>query len=315
MIVAREQKANHMSPAAASLRTDVLPARASVESLLRARKFDRTLTTARPLEAPGPAVPFQVQALDTYLQGGLPAGQLSEVVGPASSGRTTLVWQWMAAATRRGEAVALIDTFDRFDPASAVACGIDLDRMLWVRGQAISKTACAVDPVWLPGVRTVDGPGTLVERTLDRALKALNLVLQSGVCPVVVLDLADVPAAALRRIPYTTWLRVQRVIEGGETTCVLIAPESLARSAGGITLDLHAPEAVPTVPAPTRLGSASPRASGQVTTRAAWRGEGPRARRFDGLRFDVRVSSSRRHVAGRVPLTAEPRLDRLWAER
>lgn len=305
-----------MSPAVASLPAEaVVPARASVESLLRARKLDRTLTTARPLEAPGPAVPFQLQALDTYLQGGLPAGQLSEVVGPASSGRTTLVWQWLAAATRRGEAVALIDTFDRFDPASAVACGLDLDRLLWVRGQAISKTACAVDPVWLPGVRAVEGPGTLVERTLDRALKALNLVLQSGVCPLVVLDLADVPSAALRRIPYTTWLRVQRVIEGGDATCVLIAPESMARSAGGLTLNLHAPEVTPAVPVSTRIGSTVAKVAGQVTTRVAWHGDGPRARRFDGLRFDVRVSSSRRHVAGRVPLAAAPRVDRLWAER
>ena len=327
-----------MSPATASVQLDApVSARAAVESLLRDRKLDRTLTTSRPLEAPSPGVPFDVQALDTYLQGGLPAGQLSEVVGPASSGRTTLVWQWIAAATRRGDTVALVDTFDRFDPASATACGIDLSRLLWVRGQAISKTACAVDPVWLPGVRTVEGPGTMVERTLDRALKALNLVLQSGVCPVVVLDMADVPAAALRRIPYTTWLRVQRVIEGSDTTCVLIAPEPMARSAGGVTLNVQAPGSVSLVPVSPRAAasaasgpafsaSSAPSASslsslssgpmrGDVSTRAAWKGEGPRARRFDGLRFEVRVASSRRQVAGRVPLTAEPRADRLWAER
>ncbi len=324
-----------MSPVTASLHHDppVSP-RAAVESLLRARKLDRTLTTSRPLEAPTPGVPFDVQALDAYLHGGLPAGQLSEVVGPASSGRTTLVWQWMAAATRRGDTVALVDTFDRFDPASATACGIDLSKLLWIRGQAISKTAGAVDPVWLPGVRTVDGPGTMVERTLDRALKALNLVLQSGVCPVVVLDMADVPAAALRRIPYTTWLRVQRVIEGSDTTCVLIAPEPMARSAGGVTLNVQAPGSVSVVPqlsnatapsssnAPALSLSNAPALSlsnaflrGEVTTRAAWKGDGPRARRFDGLRFEVRVASSRRQVAGRVPLTAEPRADRLWAER
>ncbi len=322
-----------MSPVTASVQHDSsLSGRALVESLLRDRKLDRTLTTARPLETPAPGVPFDVQALDTYLHGGLPAGQLSEVVGPASSGRTTLVWQWMAAATQRGDTVALIDTFDRFDPASATAAGIDLTRLLWVRGQAISKTACAVDPRWLPGVRTVDGPGTMVERTLDRALKALNLVLQSGVCPVVVLDMADVPPAALRRIPYTTWLRVQRVIEGSDTTCVLIAPEPLARSAGGVTLNVQASgrvSLVPGSPSPAALSTftasgqpaasslpalASPR-RGEVTTRAAWQGEGPRARRFDGLRFEVRVASSRRQVAGRVPLSAEPRADRLWAER
>jgi len=315
-----------MSPVTASVPHDSpVSARAAVESLLRARKLDRTLTTSRPLEASTPGVPFDVQALDTYLHGGLPSGQLSEVVGPASSGRTTLVWQWMAAATSRGDTVALVDTFDRFDPASATACGIDLSRLLWIRGQAISKTAGAVDPVWLPGVRTVDGPGTMVERTLDRALKALNLVLQSGVCPVVVLDMADVPAAALRRIPYTTWLRVQRIIEGSDTTCVLIAPEPMARSAGGVTLNVQAPGGVSVAPVsktPALSVSNAPALSvsnaflrGEVTTRAAWKGDGPRARRFDGLRFDVRVASSRRQVAGRVPLTAEPRADRLWAER
>jgi recA bacterial DNA recombination protein len=303
-----------MSPAVASLRADSpATARAAVESLLRDRKLDRTLTTARPLEALAPGVPFQVQTLDTYLQGGLPAGQLSEVVGPASSGRTSLVWQWMAAATRRGDTVALIDTFDRFDPASAVACGIVLERVLWVRGQAISKTAGAVDPVWLPGVRTVEGPGTMVERTLDRALKALNLVLQSGVCPAVVIDMADVPSAALRRIPYTTWLRVQRVIEGSDTTCVLLAPESLARSAGGVTLTLQTPESAAPAPAPIRAAVAP--AMDTVTTRVAWQGASPRARRFDGLRFEARVASSRRQMAGRVALSSAPRTDRLWAER
>lgn len=309
-----------MSPAAASLRADSpAAARAAVESLLRDRKLDRTLTTAHPLEAPAPGVPFQVQTLDTFLHGGLPAGQLSEVVGPASSGRTSLVWQWMAAATRRGDTVALIDTFDRFDPASAVACGIVLERVLWVRGQAISRTAGAVDPVWLPGVRTVEGPGTMVERVLDRALKALNLVLQSGVCPAVVLDMADVPSAALRRIPYTTWLRVQRVIEGSDTTCVLLAPEPLARSASGVTITLQTPEGASAAPV-SALAPVAPRASAAppvttVTTRVAWQGSAPRARRFDGLRFEARVASSRRQMAGRVALSSSPRADRLWAER
>jgi recombination protein RecA len=301
-----------MSTASARTESPVL-ARAAVESLLRARKLDRTLTSSRPEVQPDPGVPFDVQPLDTYLQGGLPAGQLSEVVGPQSSGRTSVVWRWMAAATRRGDTVALVDTFDRFDPESAAACGIDLDRLLWIRGQAISKTGGAVDPVWLPGVRTVDGPGTMVERTVDRALKALNLVLQSGVCPVVVIDMADVPQIALRRIPYTTWLRLQRVIEGGDTTCVLIAPEPLARSAGGVTLTMQTPGrgGPAVVSGPPRRTMADD----SVTTHVRWRGQGDRARRFDGLRFDVRVSSSRRQAAGRVQLAAEPRADRRWAER
>src|SRR5690606_21291058 len=117
---------------------------ATVEAMLRAKKLDRTLATG---VAPDVEVmPLDLAVLDARLAGGLPRGQRSEVVGPASSGRTSLVWAWLGAATRRGEHVALVDTFDRFDPASGAACGMDLSRLLWVRGQAISKTASAVDP-------------------------------------------------------------------------------------------------------------------------------------------------------------------------
>jgi hypothetical protein len=105
-----------------------------------------------------------------------------------------------------------------------------------VRGQALSKTASAVDPAWVPGVRGVSGPGTLLERTVDRAIKALNLIVQSGVCTVVVLDLIDAPAHGLARIPRSTWLRIQRVIEGSDITVLLLAPAPLARSAGGLSI-------------------------------------------------------------------------------
>jgi len=87
------------------------------------------------------------------------------------------------------------------------ACGIALSKLLWVRGQAISKTSGAIDPAWLPGVRAVNGPGTFVERVIDRAIKALNLVVQSGVCTLVVLDLIELPATALRRLPAATGFR------------------------------------------------------------------------------------------------------------
>jgi recombination protein RecA len=308
-----------MAPAAATLANpSAVPAagaRASLEALLRERKLDRTLTTAQPFPGAGaePGLPFRVAALDARLMGGIPRGQVSEVVGAASSGRTTLVWRWVASATQAGLPVALIDTLDRFDPASAAACGVDLDRLLWVRGQAISRTPGVVDPAWLPGVRAVGGPGTLLERAVDRALKALNLVLQSGVCPVVVVDLADVPTAALRRIPYPTWLRVQRLLDGSDTTCVILGPEPLARSAGGVTLTVQPPDGeAPRVVThgPRSLTAAQ---AGQATVR--WAGAAERSRRMDGLAFDVRVASSRRQIAGRVTVRSEALVDRAFADR
>jgi recombination protein RecA len=254
------------------------PALAAVESALRLRKLDRTLTTAlAPLERldPSALVPMEVSALDACLQGGLPRGQLSELAGSPSGrmtpgrmtpgrmtpgrmtpGRMTLCLQLVAAATSRGEIVALIDTCDRLDVASAVAAGVDLSRLLWVRGDAT-------------------GPA---DRAVERALKALNLVLQAGGFGVVAIDLADVPPPVLRQLPFTTWMRVQRVIEGSDTACVLITPEPLARSAGGFTVALAG--------------------------RATWAGTSDRSRRLAGVDMRARVVSARKRIDGAVTVGA-----------
>ena len=246
---------------------------AVLESALRARKLDRTLTTALPsLERTDPSalVPTDLTTIDACLRGGLPRGQLSEITGPRSSGRLTLLLQLFAAAARRGEIVAFIDTLDRFDVASACAAGVDLDRLLWVRGQAVTR-------IQESGLRPQAG-GPLLERTVDRALKALTLVLQAGGFGVVAIDLADVPQMALKRLPFTTWLRVQRIVEGSDTACVLVAPEPLARSAGGITLSLGAT--------------------------AHWSGAADRSRRLAGLDVNARVMSPRRRVDGEARFAA-----------
>ena len=118
------------------------------------------------------------------------------------------------------------------------------------------------------------GEASLEHTVVDRALKALNFVLQAGGFACVAIDLADVPLAALERIPFTTWLRVQRIIEGSDTACVLLAPQPLARSAGGLTLSL--------------------------TACARWTGEADRSRHVIGADLTVRVVSPRRRVDGQV---------------
>lgn len=187
--------------------------RADLESLLRVRKLDVTLTSAAPLwrTAAGgedDVAATGVAAIDEALGGGLRRGQLSEIVGGRSSGRTSVMCRTLAAATARGELTALIDPCDRFDPASAAAAGVDLSQLLWVRDTG--------DP--------------------GRAVKAINLVLQAGGFGLVVLDLADLPGPAVRGLPFTTWFRLARVIEGSTTAAVLVASEHVARSAGGATI-------------------------------------------------------------------------------
>src|SRR5437763_12659369 len=116
-------------------------ARADLEALLRARKLDRTLTsTLPPLDSRDELAiaATGITALDARLGGGFPRGQLSELVGPRSSGRTSVLLRMMAAATARGELVALVDALDRLDVASAAAAGIDLSRVLWIRGHLVA---------------------------------------------------------------------------------------------------------------------------------------------------------------------------------
>jgi len=220
-----------------------LAARAELESLLRTRKLDVTLTTtsahardAERLASTGWA------RLDEQLGGGLRRGHLSELIGPRSSGRSALCGAITAAATARGEVVAWIDTHDRFDPVSAAAAGLDLSRLLWVR-----ETGNA-----------------------DRALKAMNLVLQAGNFGVVIFDLVDVRGPGLRRFPHTTWMRLSRVIEGSQTVALLAGSEHIARSPGGVTIALGVP----------RDGA------GQ------WVGGSARARRLGGLTISPRVISA-----------------------
>jgi recombination protein RecA len=188
-------------------------ARAALESLLRTRKLDVTLTTASAWRdgADDRLAATGLPQLDAALGGGLRRGHLSEIVGGRSSGRTTLLCRIFAEATARGEIVALVDTHDRFDPASADAAGVDLSRLLWIRD-------------------TGDA---------GRALKAMNLVMQAGGFGIVALDLADTRGPALRHFPLTTWMRIARVIQGSVSVAILVAGEHLGRSPGGVTIALE----------------------------------------------------------------------------
>jgi hypothetical protein len=252
------------------------PAVAIVESALRVRKLDRTLTTMLPpVERADPSslLPTDIPRMDGCLRGGLPRGQLSELTGACSSGRMTLLLHLIAAATRRGEIAAFVDTHDRLDVASAAAAGVDLDRLLWIRGSGCDSQLTTHNSSLTTHLSQLITHHSL----LDRALKALNLVLQAGGFAIVAIDLAHVPATGLRQIPFTTWPRLQRAIEGRDTACVLVTPEPLARSAGGLTLSL--------------------------TGRSMWAGSG-RGHRLQGLELRVRVVSPRKRIAGEVTVSA-----------
>ena len=85
--------------------------------------------------------------VDAVLGGGLPLGAITELTGPSSSGRTTLVLSALAGVTRQGESCAYVDASDALDPLSASALGVDLRRLLWVRTETPrTGTPCTETP-------------------------------------------------------------------------------------------------------------------------------------------------------------------------
>jgi RecA/RadA recombinase len=73
-------------------------------------------------------------------------GEVIEIAGRLSSGRTSLLTTWLTDVTRRGGLAALVDADGAFDPQSAVRAGVDLRRLLWVRTASRRETALrAVD--------------------------------------------------------------------------------------------------------------------------------------------------------------------------
>jgi len=148
---------------------------------------------ARPCFATG------VPQIDGLLQGGLPKGVVTELVSAQAGGALTLR-RILRHAGQQRQRVALIDGADAFDPA-----GLNNDllaALLWVR--------CA---------------------DAAQALKAADLVLRDGNMPLVILDLHGNPTNQLRKIPGTTWYRLQRIIEPAPTALLVVTPKAMVSSA------------------------------------------------------------------------------------
>jgi recombination protein RecA len=76
-------------------------------------------------------IPTGAVALDLALGvGGIPRGRITEIYGPESSGKTTVVQHIIAQAQATGGVAALIDAEHAFDPIYAQNCGVKVDELL-----------------------------------------------------------------------------------------------------------------------------------------------------------------------------------------
>jgi hypothetical protein len=157
-----------------------------------------------------------IAAMDA-LTGGLPRGCLTEICGPASSGRTTLLLSALAAATRRGEFCAVVDAGDALDPESVAAAGVELERLLWVRCGETADRA---------------------EQRLEQLLRVADLLLESGGFGLIALDLGDLPPQTARRIPLATWFRFRRAVEHTPAVLLAIERQPIAGSCSSLSIKL-----------------------------------------------------------------------------
>lgn len=142
-----------------------------------------------------------LSSLDQTIGGGFPKSAITELICPqVSAGSASLIHALLQAAQHDRYFLALIDGRDSFDPsASDDTC---LRHLLWVR----------------------------CHKTFE-AIKAADLLLRDGNFPLVIVDLVLNAPEELRKIPQTSWYRLQRLVEAAPTACLILSRQSRVSSA------------------------------------------------------------------------------------
>src|SRR5579863_1696333 len=154
-------------------------------------------------------LPTGLASLDAMVEG-FPRGAISEILGPESSGRTTLIHALLAASTAQLEICAYVDTDDSFDPVTAAAAGVALEQLVWIR--------CG--------------------KNAGHALKAADYLLHAGGFGVVALDLCQLSPRITNRIPISYWYRFRLAIENTSTILALVEKQPLAKSCASLMLEM-----------------------------------------------------------------------------
>ena len=181
-------------------------------------RFPSALTPARRLEPD--RADIGIPQIDALLGGGFPVGAISEITGPASSGRTGIAWSFIAKRTSAGQVCAWVDVSNALDPESAAATGVELKRLLWIRCRTEAQP-------------TNSKPWS----HLDQALKATDLLLQAGGFAAIVLDLGDVSPMQARRIPLATWYRYKLAADQSRSSLLVLGKSTYAQASAAVVVE------------------------------------------------------------------------------
>ena len=140
------------------------------------------------------------------MQGSSPCGgEITEIVGRVSSGRTSLCFRWLAEVTGRGGVAAVVDTDHTFDPVSAERAGIDLQRLLWVRCRGRRETA----------------------------LRATDALVRCPGFALVVLDTGEIPP----RVALTAAFRLKLAVRRSDVALVILTRRRVSGPAATVAVE------------------------------------------------------------------------------
>ncbi len=140
--------------------------------------------------------------------GGLPRPALTELVcSRPSCGSQLVIGQLLTVTRAAALRVCLVDANDAFDPCSWPAAV--LEHLVWVRAQNVAE-----------------------------ALTATDLLVRDANLALAMLDLRHAATSELRRVPASSWHRLQRAVEPTTLAALIITPFALVPSAR-LRIELH----------------------------------------------------------------------------
>jgi len=157
----------------------------------------RQLLAERFKEASLPSQEIYATGLPALDEIGIPRGALTEFISsvPLRRSGSLLFYAALHAVLQKGDRTILIDGKNAFAPNGIASA--DLNHLLWIRCH------CA----W-------------------EAIKAADLVIRDGNIPLVIIFLAMNPSGELRKIPATSWHRLQLLAEKSAVTVLVFTPQA-----------------------------------------------------------------------------------------
>ena len=180
--------------------------------------------------------------LDQTIGGGLPKGAITELITPqVSAGSVSLIHALLQRAS--GTAVPAVGQAGILSAAGRTRCGepatedsagetpsFPTDKMSVPRPVALIDGRDSFDPQPLGNAYLRHLLWVRCNKVFE-AVKAADLLLRDGNFPLVIVDLVLNPLEELRKIPPTSWYRLQRLVEATSTAGLILTRQGMVSSA------------------------------------------------------------------------------------